>query len=151
MAAETGRWSHNARTVLRAVVAPSILGLAAPPLAMAAGEWGSTPGFLGGLSGIDEYFTVMLVATPVAGFIASAAAGRDHGWQGYISAAVGVVAGAAASLIASVLWFEVQPTYVDAVMGIATASFLFWVPLTVGYGAHRVVATWVADGIFRPR
>jgi hypothetical protein len=52
---------------------------------------------------------------------------------------------------ASVLWFEVQRTYGDAVTATVAASFLFWVPLAIGYGTRHVVATWMADGFFRPR
>jgi hypothetical protein len=81
MAAQTGRWSRNARTVLRAVVAPFILGLAAPVLAFSAFEAGSTTGWLGGLSGMDDFFTVMLVATRSPG--SSPAPRRDGTTDGW--------------------------------------------------------------------
>jgi hypothetical protein len=138
MAVRPSRLPRDTRTILRAVVAPFIIGVAAVPGSV----WLAAETVPRDMAAINESFRAIafvMVAVVIGGTLAGAVSGRNHGWLGFVFATAGLAAG-----IVGVSLYAYGAALLDrlpSVLGYFGAS---WVVLTLGYALAQLLVDMIA-------
>jgi hypothetical protein len=157
MAVRPSRLPRDTRTILRAIVAPFVIGGGSFVGSVWLAHSGVFQEYNNGMDALLRAFFFAVGAAFIAGALAAAVSGRDNGWLGFVSATAGVAAG-----IVAVFLYAYGAALLDHLASVLICFGVSWVVLTFGYAvAHARVrmvsgprpepARWGAAPLVAPR